>query len=86
VRHDDTLAARVGIEPYIGFIQACIQTMNSERAKALNSQLHAQGLSELGEVITAWPTLPRELRIACLAMTRSAIARHHTSDTSQIKP
>jgi hypothetical protein len=69
------VAARVAIEPCIGFLEACVEAIASDRAKTTDAQRRAQDLVELVEVIAAWPKLAPELRTACLAMTRSAIER-----------
>lgn len=70
------MAARAGIEPFIGFLEACAAALHSETAKTPDAQLRAQNLAELREMVEAWPKLSPELRAACLAMTRSAMERH----------
>jgi hypothetical protein len=69
------MAARAGIEPVLAFFQACADAAASEIAKTADAQLCAQRLAELREIISAWPKLSPELRVACLAVTRMARER-----------
>jgi hypothetical protein len=70
------MAARAGIEPMVRFLEACIQTVNSESTKTSDAQLRAQELSNLAKIIAAWPKLSGEFRTAVQAMTESATKRH----------
>lgn len=66
------MAARAGIEPFIGFLEACADALRSETVKTPDVQLRAQNLAELRKVVEAWPKLSAELRAACLAVTSAA--------------
>jgi hypothetical protein len=67
---------RAAIEPFIGFLQACAETLRSETSKTPDAQLRAQNLAELRDVIEAWPKLSPELRVAMLAVTQVPKVRH----------
>ena len=66
------MAARAGIEPVLGFLQACVETMGSEIGKPGDAQLRTQGLARLMKIIIAWRKISGELRTAMQAMTHSA--------------
>jgi hypothetical protein len=69
------MAARAGIEPFVGFLEACAAAISSESAETAGAQLRAQELSGLAKIIVAWPNLSGEFRAAVLAMTQSASKR-----------
>jgi hypothetical protein len=66
------MAARAGIEPVVGFLQACVEAIASVSAHSLDTQIRTQRLNELLVIVEAWPKLSPELRTACLAVTRAA--------------
>ena len=66
------MAARAGIEPVLGFLQACVSAAASEIANSPDAHMGTQNLSELREMIETWPNVSRELRVALLAVTRAA--------------
>jgi hypothetical protein len=74
-REPRRMAARVGIEPCIGFLEACITAMRSETAETPDAQLHAHELSSLTKIISSWPKLSVELRAAVQAVTGSGTKR-----------
>jgi hypothetical protein len=61
----------VGIDPVLGFLQACAETISSESAKIPDAQLRAQELSSLTKIIAVWPKLSGDFRAALLAVTQS---------------
>ena len=72
-----------GFEPVERFLQVCEQIAASVGAETTDTQLRTQKLAEsssetmsnvewLREVIEAWPKLSTELRMAVLAVTRTA--------------
>ena len=67
------MAARAGIEPVIAFLQAAIEALSCENRGEGRAQRDAQRSNELREVVEAWPRLSPELRMAALAVIRSAI-------------
>jgi len=69
------MAARAGIEPVLGFLQACLAAVASEMGKSADTQIRAQKISELREMVEAWPNLSVEFRATMLAMTESASKR-----------
>jgi hypothetical protein len=71
------MAAQAGIVPEFAFLQACVSALASIRADSAGTQLRAQELGELRELIVAWPTLSTELRAACLAVTGVIQTRRH---------
>jgi len=60
-----------GFEPVQRLLQACVAAAASVSAQAADTQLRTQELSELREVIEAWPKLSAELRAAVRAVTRT---------------
>jgi hypothetical protein len=65
------MAARAGIEPVVGFLQACVTAAVSEIAKSPDAHIGTQKLWELCEAVAAWSKLSPELRAAVLAVVRS---------------
>jgi len=70
------MAARAGIEPVLGFLQACVEAATSEIAKFPDAQIRTQKIRNLTDVLAAWPMLAPELRAAVLALISSAMLRH----------
>jgi len=66
------VAAQAGIEPNAAFLQACLATALCAFPESGDTQLRTQDLAALREIVAAWPSLPPELRTACLAVTRAA--------------
>ncbi len=64
------MAARAGIEPVLGFLQACVETATSEITKSADAQTGTQKIAVLREVIDAWPQLLPELHAAMLVLIR----------------
>ena len=62
----------VGIEPIAAFLQACLAVALCASPESGDTQLRTHDLAALREIVIAWPTLPPELRTACLAVTRAA--------------
>ena len=66
------MAARAGIEPATGFLQAVITALTSGSDKKADAQYGAQKLPELTEVVAAWWSLAPEIRAAIVTMARTA--------------
>jgi hypothetical protein len=69
--HCYEMAARAGIEPVLGFLQACVEVAASEIAKSADVQIDTQKIEELRKVVEAWPKLSPGLRAAVLAVATS---------------
>ncbi len=69
------MAARAGIEPVLGFLQASVHAAASEIGKSADAHIGAQKIMSLRDIIKAWPNLRPELRIAVLAVTTGGIER-----------
>lgn len=67
------MAAQAGIEPSVAFLQACLAVVLCVSPESGDTQLRTQDLAALREIVAAWPTLPPELRTACLAVTRAGV-------------
>ncbi|MBK8477009.1 MAG: hypothetical protein IPL39_12125 [Opitutaceae bacterium] len=59
----------------LGFLQACLATALCAFPESGDTQLRAQDLAALWEIVAAWPALPPELRTACLAVTRAGLPK-----------
>ena len=66
------MAARAGIEPASGLVEAVVRSITCEIAKTASAPLDAQLLPELCLLVGAWPKLPHEIRFSILALVRAA--------------
>lgn len=80
------MAARAGIEPMVRLLQACAAAISSESAETADAQLRAQELSRVAEIISVWPKLSGEFRVAVLAMSRSVSERQEYSPMADCCP
>lgn len=71
--------AQAGIEPISAFLQDCLATALGASPNSGGTQLRTPDLAALREIAAAWPSLPPELRTACLAVTRAGRAKEYTS-------
>lgn len=71
-RRRDCDKSRAGVGIVFAILLQFIEAATSNATGACITQLDTPSLSELKEIILAWPKLLRELRTAMLAMTRSA--------------
>lgn len=66
------MAARAGIEPALGLLQACFDLFSYESSRKQSAAIGAQEIARLEEVVRVWAGLSRQLQDAIVSVVRSA--------------